>query len=310
MRSAFSESLTVQTLDRPIGVANAPRGRLSPGTWAQSVLDDLVTTLFPADCKTCHTPLTRAGFSPVCESCVAHITRQTSTLCHYCGTAMQMDFEMDRFAAQYPAEGVICNQCRQEPPPFERATAYGVHAHELRELVHLLKYDRVRAVVKPMGALLAQAIASLDLTGEVMLVAVPLFPTRQRQRGFNQSVLLANEAASLLKKSSPALRLRPQHRLLRRIRDTESQFSLSPPGRLANVRGAFEVNAAIPVAGRTALLVDDVFTTGATTRECARVLRKAGAARVFVATVSRAQDQDVELWDATTTGTVHTFGGQ
>ncbi len=218
--------------------------------------------------------------------------------------------ESDRFAGQYPAEGVLCTVCRFVPPPFERAVAYGVHEGELRELIHSLKYDRIRAIAKPMSAMLAQAIASLELTEDVALVAVPLFSTRQRQRGFNQSVLLANEAASLLKKLHPALRLQPQHRLLRRIRDTESQFSLSWKSRRTNVKGAFEVNAAMPIAGRTALLVDDVFTTGATTRECARVLRKAGAARVFVATVSRAQDQDVELWDATTTGTVHTFGGQ
>ncbi len=225
---------------------------------------------------------------------------------------MQMDLESDRFEAQYPAEGAICTPCRRVPPSFDRAAAYSVHENELRELIHLLKYDRVRAVAKPMGGMLAQAIASLNLTGDVTLIAVPLFATRERQRGFNQSVLLADEAAALLKKSHPALRLRAQHRLLRRIRDTESQFALTPKGRRTNVQGAFEVNAAIPVAGRTALLVDDVFTTGATTRECARVLRKAGAARVFVATVSRAQAESVVLWDATatTTGTVHTFGGQ
>ncbi len=308
MRLAFSESSMVYTLDQHPGVAAPPRGILTPGPWLQSMVDDLVATLFPSDCRTCHVPLLRAGFSPVCDACVARVAPQTSTLCRICGEAIGM--ESDRFAGQYPAEGVLCTVCRFVPPPFERAVAYGVHQDELRELIHLLKYDRVRAVAKPMGAMLTAAIISLALTGEVLLVAVPLFATRQRQRGFNQSVLLADEAAGLLKKSKPVLRLRPRHRLLRRIRDTESQFALNPHGRRANVRGAFEVNEAIPVAGRTVLLVDDVFTTGATSRECARVLRKAGAARVFVATVSRAQDESFELWDAhTDPGEIHTFGG-
>ncbi len=279
-----------------------------PGLWARAVLDDLVSTLFPSDCKVCRTPLPRAGFSPVCDGCVARVAPQTATLCRICGEAIGM--ESDRFAGQYPAEGVLCTVCRFVPPPFDRAVAYGVHQDELRELIHLLKYDRVRAVVRVMATMLAEAVASLDLTGEVTVVAVPLFAVRERQRGFNQSVLLANEAATLLKKSHPALRLRQQHRLLRRIRDTESQFALTPKGRRTNVRGAFQVNADIPVAGRTALLIDDVYTTGATTRECARVLRKAGAVRVFVATVSRAQAESVALWDSTTTGTVNTFGGQ
>lgn len=311
MRSAFSESLMVQTLDRPIGDIRSPRGRLSLGRFTRAVLDDLVATLFPSDCRLCHTPLVRAGFSPVCERCLSQVPPQTATLCRICGEAIGM--ESDRFAGQYPAEGILCTVCRFVPPPFERAVAYGVHEAELRELIHLLKYDRLRAVANPMAGMLAQAIASLELTGEVILVAVPLFATRERQRGFNQSVLLADEAAAMLSKGTPALRLRPQHRLLRRIRDTESQFALTPKGRRNNVKGAFEVNAALPIAGRTALLVDDVFTTGATTRECARVLRKAGAARVFVATVSRAQAESVALWDGDSTtnlGTVHTFGGQ
>jgi predicted amidophosphoribosyltransferase len=85
---------------------------------------------------------------------------------------------------------------------------------------------------------------------------------------------------------------------MQRTRDTESQFELTPTGRRRNLRGAFAVIDPAAVTGREVLLVDDIYTTGATARECARVLRQAGAERVWVATVSRAQREMVATWGA------------
>ncbi|MCL2661186.1 MAG: hypothetical protein FWD64_11815, partial [Acidobacteriaceae bacterium] len=117
-----------------------------------------------------------------------------------------------------------------------------------------------------------------------------------RQRGYNQAQLLADAAMAELRKTSPAWKLIAEYRALRRVKNTESQFGLTPRARRRNLQGAFAVVEAEAIRGCEILLIDDIYTTGATARECARVLRRAGAGKVWVATVSRAQHPTVALW--------------
>lgn len=204
-----------------------------------------------------------------------------------------------RFAGQFPAEGLLCAPCRMAAPEFERAVAYGIYQDELREMVHLLKYERVSALARPLGAMLARAVETLEgqAGAELTVIAVPLFASRQRQRGYNHAVLLADAAMAELRRTRPEWKLRAAHGAMRRIRDTESQFALTPHGRRRNLRGAFAVAENAALAEREVLLIDDIYTTGATARECARVLRRSGAKKVWVATLARAQREMVVLWD-------------
>ena len=235
--------------------------------------------------------------TPVCEECVDGVPPQTMTQCRLCGEAL--DMEGVRYAGQFPVEGLLCSPCRMAPPSFERAVAYAVYQDELREMIHLLKYERMRTVAKPLGKLLARAIEMLDGDAgpEMLLVAVPLFPSKERQRGYNQAELLSNAAVAELKRSRPTWKLLEAHGAIRRVKDTRSQFELTPKGRRRNLQGAFAVADNAALAGREVLLVDDIYTTGATARACARVLRRAGASKVWVATVSRAQPEMVSAWD-------------
>ncbi|HWZ51237.1 MAG TPA: ComF family protein [Granulicella sp.] len=214
-----------------------------------------------------------------------------------------MDLESARFTGQFAGplsrEARLCTACRLAPPAFDRAVAYGIYENKLRELIHLLKYDGMRSLAEPLGGLLAEAVLQLESEAprDLLVVAVPLFRSNQRERSYNQSVLLADAAIARLQRMRPEWRLGARHDLLRRVKATESQFPLSARGRRRNLIGAFSVPDAAPVTGREVLLIDDIYTTGATARACSLELRRAGARRVWVATLAREQQEPAALWE-------------
>lgn len=174
--------------------------------------------------------------------------------------------------------------CRLTPPHFRRAVAYGAYAGELRDLVHLLKYQGIRSAARVLGRLLNVATAEVKLEETTLVVPVPLAKTKRRFRGFNQ----AEEIARAFGRERAGSGIEINTAVLVRTRDTVSQTGLTREQRKANLRGAFKVVNPEKLRDRNMLLVDDVMTTGATAGECARVLLRAGAKEVFVATVARA----------------------
>ncbi len=158
-------------------------------------------------------------------------------------------------------------------------------------MIHLLKYEHVRPASNVLGRMLADVIEKLegDWEGRVpIVIPVPLHGGKLRQRGFNQSELIASAALRHLRRKGLMPELSLNITALIRKRATESQVGMTFEQRKANMRGAFKVVMPGQLAERDVLLVDDVFTTGATVSECTRVLRRAGASNVYVATVARA----------------------
>lgn len=183
-------------------------------------------------------------------------------------------------------------------------------------MLHLLKYDRMEPIAETLGQLVAMQILALEkLPRKLLVVPVPLFRRKQRQRGFNQAEKLAQATVKALRQAHPEWKLTVATGVLERRRSTESQAGLTPHQRRANVRGAFFAPSPEKLKGTDVLLIDDIYTTGATARACAQALRKAGATSVHVATAARAQRQetiqpaalpakevpmheDVAFWDA------------
>ena len=253
-------------------------------SWPTRVAEGVFSVLFPADCRICGEPLLNISTLPVCRECLAEMRPVRGKVCSICSERVLTTY------AQPDPDGLSrCPVCRRVDRPFIRAVAYGSYDDGLRDLVHLLKYNGVRPAARVLGRMLAEAVSALlsdfAASGEstILVIPVPLYKGKRRQRGFNQAELIARGALKLLPRRPFELR----SDVLERNRDTSSQIGLTSHQRRVNLRGAFSVSRAAEVTGRAILLVDDVYTTGTTVTECSRVLRRAGASEVWVATVAR-----------------------
>ena len=238
--------------------------------------ESLFATLFPSDCRLCGTPLIRISRLPVCEDCLSAMRPIAGGVCSTCGERL-----ISPYAFGADQGDPLCGLCRRLAPPFAKAVAYGSYDGGLRELIHLLKYEQVRPAAAVLGRMLREAVSSLQISTKAVVIPVPLHRAKLRQRGFNQAKLIAQAALKLESKMTLCA-----HAIERR-RETQSQIGLTSHQRRENMRGAFVVARPQEISGLEVLLVDDVYTTGTTVSECARVLKRAGASKVFVATVAR-----------------------
>jgi ComF family protein len=250
--------------------------RISIASFFGIAAESLFATIFPGDCRFCNSPLVRFSRIPVCDTCLQSIQALDDPVCYLCGL---------RLLRVQGDEG-RCPMCSRLESPFSGAVAYGSYEGGLRDLIHLLKYERVRPAAGVLGRMLAEVVMPLVSRSDMkqtLVVPVPLHQGKQRQRGFNQAELIAGA----MLKNLPAWPLKLHASGLQRRRATDSQTGLSRAQRRENLGGAFVAPFPSEIAGRDVLLVDDVYTTGTTVSECARVLRRAGAKQVWVATVAR-----------------------
>jgi ComF family protein len=255
----------------------------------RSTGDSIATVLFPADCRICDDPLAAISRVPVCESCWNNLPEQSGPLCMRCGESLSVsDF----------GEGCdpVCRPCRLVSPDFQLAVAHGLYTGTMRALLHLLKYDGLEPIATRLGALLATKVAAAaDLPAEMLVIPVPLYRDKRRERGFNQSELLARAVCAAMRRLRPEWKGELAAQTLVRQRATASQAGLTLHERRRNLRGVFSVPEPEKLRGRDVLLIDDIYTTGATARACSAALKKAGAAGVWVATVARAQRHEIQF---------------
>ncbi len=175
----------------------------------------------------------------------------------------------------------VCGACRAHRPAFDRARAAADFRGTLQDQIHAFKYNHAFWMQQDLCDLLEGTVqAHFSPAAIDVVLPVPLFPTRQRERSYNQAALLAEELALRIDR-------RVDEQSLVRIRKTETQTHFNAAKRRENMSGAFAVVRPEWVRQRCVLLVDDVMTTGATLDECAKALKKAGARMVWALTVAR-----------------------
>jgi ComF family protein len=247
--------------------APSPGARIA--ALARRVADGVVNTTLPPQCLACHTPVAAAG--SLCAACWSHLRLIEKPLCERLGTPFSYDL----------GPGALSAEAIADPPPFDRCRAVAAFDDIARNLVHALKYRDRLELAAWMAGWMARAGSELAAVADVV-VPVPLHRWRLWWRRYNQSALLAGNVAGRVGKPLYA-------NALTRIRATPQQVGLSANERDRNVRGAFRVPAErkAEIAGRRVLLVDDVYTTGATARAATRALLRAGASAVDVLVFAR-----------------------
>jgi len=232
----------------------------------------LLNLLFPKECAACGVSLAFDNPDYLCSACLGGLVRIAPPFCSVCGRPI--------CGAVRPP--VVCRRCRAEAPSYDRARAAFVFQGPAHTFVLKYKYGSCPYLASPaVRWMKAAGDGALSWGDYDRLVAVPLHHRKARERGFNQSFLLAGGLSRLC-----GVTLDRRH--LRRRRYTETQTRLDLAARGRNIRGAFRVSEPGYFRGRSILLVDDVLTTGFTVNECARVLKDDGAKRVDVLTLARA----------------------
>jgi ComF family protein len=226
----------------------------------------LLELFFPADCQACKNELGSSKVPFFCESCWSGIQPIEGPLCPQCGRPFSSSIAL----AYSP--GHRCGDCRAHPPHFDNVTTPYPYEGTLAKGISLFKYQRQVSLVDPMMKLATPFLHSLE-RAEVIL-PVPLHRARLKKREFNQSLILADALGKLLKK--PTL-----GHLLVKVSHTDRQVRLSRRLRRKNLEKSLMILDEKAVSGKNVLLVDDVFTTGSTLNECARVLKKAGSREVY-----------------------------
>jgi ComF family protein len=228
--------------------------------------------LFPSSCQICEALLEKPGEKVVCRYCLEKLKGTDSPFCLCCGRFFD--------GAGGPH---LCADCLGSRPPFTRHRSAARYNGVAKDLILLYKYRGFEVLSGVLAGFLIRSLGrEEDLwSGVDVVVPVPLYPAKEKSRGFNQARLLAERLAKLMNVPLMAGRLT-------KVRPTAAQTSLRAQERENNLKGAFQVKKTAGLEGKIVLLVDDVYTTGSTIRECVKALNKAGVKEVRAVTVAQA----------------------
>jgi ComF family protein len=234
-----------------------------------SLFGQLLDLIFPPRCAICR----KKGQKMICDDCLSKVAYIKPTICRVCGKPR------DKYFA-----GDLCEDCSKEGMPFEIARSVVLYDGVIKEAIHKFKFEGKKALSPILGRFLVEHLDRGEIPVKKIDVVIPLPLSRKRfrQRGYNQTELLAKEI-------SGHYSIDVDISSLKKVKDITPQFELSRVNRLLNIKGAFSCS---PLTGKNVLLIDDIYTTGATVREASGSLKAAGAKSVYVLTLARTVDPE------------------
>lgn len=227
------------------------------------MLNNFLNILFPETCPVCQHPAKDHYTAPICSDCWQAVSPYEGPMCRRCGKPLVSDVS------------TTCGECLEDEPAFLFARSFGLYEGVLKKAISLLKFYGIKRLSRPLSDVMSQ----LKIPETDIMIPVPLHEKRLRKREFNQSALIAEYLAA-----SQVITVMLD--CLVKVRDTMPQVGLSSQERRKNIKGAFAINNKSLISGKDIVLVDDVVTTGATVRECSKVLKKAGARDIYVITLA------------------------
>lgn len=240
------------------------------------IKEGLLNFIFPLDCKICEKTIRESKGYSICEDCFKTIELIERPYCAKCGKPL---IPTDFFKQN---REILCLDCKRKKYSFEFSRSTGIYDKVLKKCIHLFKYYGEKKLAKPLGRLMVDSLVKNDEFKRKidLIIPVPLHRNDLKKRGFNQSVLLGKVTGDYL--SIPV-----RENVLVKKKLTPFQINLSKKERKINILGAFSVEKPEEIKGQNILILDDVFTTGATVEECTKELMKARAKNIFVLTLAR-----------------------
>ncbi len=241
--------------------------------------EGLISLLLPADCRVCQHPLEPSNITFVCIDCWSKIKWLKAPYCSRCSRPLS--------SALKSIPIFLCPECRRQNVYFNRAFIPTLYQGVMKKVIHLLKYNKKTGIMRSLKKIIESYFDHLNspLPELDLVVAIPLHRKKLRERGFNQAELIAKVVAK-------HLQVRLTKGNLKRIKATITQTFLDREGRRRNLRKAFVVKNKDEFQAKNVLLVDDVYTTGTTIKEAAKVLKEARAKNICVFALARASTLD------------------
>jgi ComF family protein len=232
---------------------------------------NLVDLIYPKYCQICSQSISDTQFESVCVGCLEKISVNSSPLCLKCGQKLEN--------SRLQENG--CKSCRNKNYFFDRALSVCEYSGVVKKCIQLFKYKRKLKLGRNLSKIMIKFLKDhVNAQTIDLITAVPLHRTKLKERGFNQAEVLAENIR--LNLNLPAT-----FNNLRRLRKTRSQYQLPVEKRRLNLQGAFDCSDKTVFKDKTVLIVDDIFTTGSTLNECSKVIKSAGAKKVYTLTMAR-----------------------